>query len=90
MMPAHPPPLALVPATTSFLCSALQTRFVGLMQYDGDLKLPTNYLVPPPAISGTSGKAKAVEGVPPASAARPQCPLHPHPPGVACLRAARY
>ena len=22
-------------------------KFVGLMQYDGDLKLPTNYLVPP-------------------------------------------
>ncbi len=26
------------------------------LQYDGDLKLPTNYLVPPPAISGTSGE----------------------------------
>lgn len=28
-------------------------------QYDGDLKLPTNYLVPPPAISGTSGAVLA-------------------------------
>lgn len=25
------------------------------LQYDGDLKLPTRFLVPPPAISGTSG-----------------------------------
>jgi hypothetical protein len=25
-------------------------------QYDGDLKLPTRFLVPPPAISGTSGE----------------------------------
>jgi hypothetical protein len=27
-----------------------------LLQYDGDLKLPTNFLIPPPAISGTSGE----------------------------------
>ncbi|PSC70092.1 2,3-bisphosphoglycerate-independent phosphoglycerate mutase [Micractinium conductrix] len=40
-----------------------QTRFVGLMQYDGDLKLPTNYLVPPPAISGTSGEYLAKNGL---------------------------
>jgi hypothetical protein len=26
-------------------------RFVGMMQYDGDLKLPSNYLVPPPEIT---------------------------------------
>lgn len=31
-------------------------RFVGMMQYDGDLKLPANYLVPPPMIRHTSGK----------------------------------
>lgn len=36
-----------------------KTRFAGLMQYDGDLKLPTNFLVPPPAISGTSGEFMA-------------------------------
>ena len=27
--------------------------FAGMMQYDGDLKIPENYLVTPPAISGT-------------------------------------
>lgn len=26
-------------------------KFVGMMQYDGDLKLPANFLVPPPEIS---------------------------------------
>jgi 2,3-bisphosphoglycerate-independent phosphoglycerate mutase len=25
-------------------------KFVGMMQYDGDLQLPANYLVPPPEI----------------------------------------
>lgn len=30
-------------------------KFVGMMQYDGDLKLPTNYLVPPPLINHVSG-----------------------------------
>lgn len=40
-----------------------KTRFAGLMQYDGDLKLPTNFLVPPPAISGTSGEFLAKNGL---------------------------
>jgi 2,3-bisphosphoglycerate-independent phosphoglycerate mutase len=40
-----------------------QTRFVGMMQYDGDLKLPARYLVPPPAISGTSGEFLAKNGL---------------------------
>lgn len=40
-----------------------RTLFVGLMQYDGDLKLPSNYLVPPPAISGTSGEFLAKNGL---------------------------
>jgi len=40
-----------------------QTRFAGLMQYDGDLKLPTNFLVPPPAISGTSGEFLVKNGL---------------------------
>ena len=38
-------------------------KFVGLMQYDGDLKLPANYLVPPPAISRTSGEYLAKNGL---------------------------
>lgn len=29
---------------------------MGMMQYDGDLQLPTNFLVPPPEISRTSGE----------------------------------
>lgn len=41
----------------------LQTKFVGMMQYDGDLKLPARFLVPPPAISGTSGEILAKNGV---------------------------
>ena len=40
-----------------------QTRFVGLMQYDGDLKLPANYLVPPPAISNVSGQYLCANGI---------------------------
>lgn len=31
-------------------------KFVGMLQYDGDLKLPARYLVPPPNISKTSGE----------------------------------
>ena len=38
-------------------------KFAGIMQYDGDLKLPANYLVPPPAISGTSGEYLAKNGL---------------------------
>lgn len=41
----------------------MQVKYVGLMQYDGDLKLPTNYLVPPPAIHGVSGEYCAASGV---------------------------
>ena len=33
------------------------------MQYDGDLKLPARFLVPPPAISGTSGELLAKNGI---------------------------
>ncbi|BDA43229.1 2,3-bisphosphoglycerate-independent phosphoglycerate mutase [Coccomyxa sp. Obi] len=40
-----------------------KTRFVGMMQYDGDLKLPARFLVPPPAISGVSGELLANAGV---------------------------
>lgn len=38
-------------------------KFVGMMQYDGDLKLPARFLVPPPAISGTSGELLAKNGI---------------------------
>lgn len=40
-----------------------RTKFVGMMQYDGDLKLPAHFLVPPPAISGTSGEFAAKNGL---------------------------
>lgn len=45
------------------MVSSVQTKFVGMMQYDGDLKLPARFLVPPPAISGTSGELLAKNGV---------------------------
>lgn len=38
-------------------------RFVGMMQYDGDLKLPANYLVPPPEILHVSGEYLVKNGV---------------------------
>lgn len=38
-------------------------KFVGIMQYDGDLKLPANYLVPPPEISQVSGEYLVGSGV---------------------------
>lgn len=37
--------------------------FVGMMQYDGDLGLPSNYLVSPPSISGTMGERLTKAGV---------------------------
>jgi len=40
-----------------------KVKFAGLMQYDGDLKLPANYLVPPPAISKTSGEYLVKNGI---------------------------
>ena len=38
-------------------------RYAGMMQYDGDLKLPTNFLVNPPAIDRTMGEYLARAGV---------------------------
>jgi bisphosphoglycerate-independent phosphoglycerate mutase (AlkP superfamily) len=38
-------------------------KFVGMMQYDGDLLLPKNFLVPPPEISGTSGEYLVHNGI---------------------------
>lgn len=38
-------------------------QFCGVMQYDGDLKLPKNFLVPPPLIDRVSGQYLAARGV---------------------------
>ncbi len=37
--------------------------FAGLMQYDGDLKIPKNFLVPPPSIDGAIGEYLCGSGV---------------------------
>jgi 2,3-bisphosphoglycerate-independent phosphoglycerate mutase len=37
--------------------------FAGMMQYDGDLRLPTRFLVPPPAIDATLGEHLASMGL---------------------------
>lgn len=37
------------------MCALAQTLFAGMMQYDGDLRLPAKFLVPPPAIDNVSG-----------------------------------
>ena len=34
--------------------AAVQFRFAGMMQYDGELKLPKHFLVPPPLIERAS------------------------------------
>jgi 2,3-bisphosphoglycerate-independent phosphoglycerate mutase len=38
-------------------------QFAGMMQYDGDLKIPKKFLVPPPGIDRTMGEYLAVTGV---------------------------
>lgn len=38
-------------------------KFVGMMQYDGDLLLPKNFLVPPPEIKGVSGEYLVKNGI---------------------------
>jgi 2,3-bisphosphoglycerate-independent phosphoglycerate mutase len=38
--------------------------FAGMMQYDGDLKLPTHFLVPPPSIDRSLSEFLARNGVP--------------------------
>ncbi len=38
--------------------------FAGMMQYDGDLRLPLHFLVPPPAIDRTIGEYFASMGIP--------------------------
>lgn len=37
--------------------------YAGMLQYDGDLKLPTRFLVPPPAIRDTSGQWMSETGL---------------------------
>jgi 2,3-bisphosphoglycerate-independent phosphoglycerate mutase len=41
-----------------------KVEYAGMMQYDGDLKIPTQYLVPPPAIDRTMGEYLAKEKIP--------------------------
>jgi 2,3-bisphosphoglycerate-independent phosphoglycerate mutase len=41
-----------------------QVVYAGMLQYDGDLKLPKRYLVEPPAIRDTMGELLAAAGVP--------------------------
>ncbi|KAG6548579.1 hypothetical protein Mapa_010068 [Marchantia paleacea] len=40
-----------------------KVKFAGMMQYDGDLKLPKNYLVSPPLIERTSGVYLVKNGI---------------------------
>ncbi|MBZ5712039.1 2,3-bisphosphoglycerate-independent phosphoglycerate mutase [Nannocystis pusilla] len=40
-----------------------RVEFAGMTQYDGDLQLPTHFLVAPPAIAGTMGELLAGAGV---------------------------
>ncbi|PID39759.1 MAG: phosphoglycerate mutase (2,3-diphosphoglycerate-independent) [Deltaproteobacteria bacterium] len=40
-----------------------EVLYAGMMQYDGDLRLPKQFLVPPPAISRTMGEYLAKNGI---------------------------
>ena len=40
-----------------------KVTFAGMLQYDGDLKLPARFLVPPPAIRDTSGEWFSKSGI---------------------------
>ena len=40
-----------------------KVTYAGMLQYDGDLKLPNRFLVPPPAIKNTSGEWFSETGV---------------------------
>ncbi|MAI78486.1 MAG: phosphoglycerate mutase (2,3-diphosphoglycerate-independent) [Deltaproteobacteria bacterium] len=44
--------------------SVPDTLYAGMMQYDGDLRLPKRYLVQPPAIDRTLGEYLALNGIP--------------------------
>lgn len=58
----HLPQLRPLPLPHAYH-SLQDLKFVGMMQYDGDLKLPANYLVSPPAISHVSGEYLLRNGV---------------------------
>lgn len=40
-----------------------KVTYAGMLQYDGDLKLPSRFLVPPPAITNTSGEWFSKSGI---------------------------
>lgn len=40
-----------------------KVTYAGMLQYDGDLRLPTRFLVPPPAIKNTSGEWFSKSGI---------------------------
>jgi len=40
-----------------------KVNYAGMLQYDGDLKLPNRFLVPPPAIKNTSGEWFSKAGI---------------------------
>ena len=40
-----------------------EVYFAGMLEYDGDLKVPANYLVAPPSIDSTMGEYLAAEGL---------------------------
>jgi len=40
-----------------------QVNFAGMMEYDGELHIPKNFLVPPPNITRTSGQYLVHNGV---------------------------
>lgn len=44
-------------------CRELQINFAGMMEYDGELHIPKNFLVPPPNIKNTSGEFLAHNGI---------------------------
>lgn len=49
-----------------------RVRYAGMMQYDGDLKLPSHFLVSPPAIDRTLGEYLARNGLPQCALAETQ------------------
>ena len=40
-----------------------KVKYLGMMQYDGDLKLPSHYLISPPLIENTSGQYLCANGI---------------------------
>jgi len=50
-------------AFSGFTREPRQVRYAGMMQYDGDLKLPKRFLVEPPQIAESMGELLAASGV---------------------------